>query len=198
MNFLERPSGGSVIFNGVIIQNNQKQIRELRRKVSMVFQEFNLFEMKDVLTNITLAPVLSKKMSKVEATAEAFRVLKFVGLEEKAYALPDTLSGGEKQRVAIARALAMQPQMLLMDEPTSALDPELIQEVLKVIRMLANQNVTMVIVTHQLDFAREIADRLLFMEMGQIIEEGTPEEVLRHPQKQRTLEFVQSIITNDI
>ncbi len=194
INYLEEPTSGTIEFEGKIIKNDSEQIKDLRNNVGMVFQEFNLFEMKNVLSNITLAPVLTKKMNKQEAREEANKVLKFVGLKDKIFEMPKNLSGGQKQRVAIARALAMQPKVLLLDEPTSALDPELVQEVLKVIQMLVKKKITMIIVTHQIDFAKEISDRIIFMEDGKIVEEGSPEEILVNPKKKRTKDFINSIL----
>ena len=194
INFLEEPTEGTIEFNGKIVINDRKKIEELRTNIGMVFQEFNLFERKNVLTNIITAPILTKKMTKNEAIEEAIKLLKFVGLEDKIYSMPETLSGGQKQRVAIARALAMEPKLLLLDEPTSALDPELIQEVLKVIKMLAQEKITMLIVTHQIKFVKEIADRIIFMENGKIIEEGTPSEILENPQINRTKKFLSDIL----
>ena len=150
--------------------------------------------MKNVLSNLTLAPVLTKKMSKEEAKEEAIKVLKFVGLKDKVREMPKNLSGGQKQRVAIARALMMQPKVLLLDEPTSALDPELIQEVLKVIKMLVDKKITMIIVTHQIEFAKEISDRMIFMEDGKIIEQGKPDEIMNNPKNKRTKDFINSIL----
>lgn len=194
INYLEEPTSGTIEFEGKIIKNDSEQIKDLRNNVGMVFQEFNLFEMKNVLSNITLAPILTKKMNKQEAREEANKVLKFVGLKDKIFEMPKNLSGGQKQRVAIARALAMQPKVLLLDEPTSALDPELVQEVLKVIQMLVKKKITMIIVTHQIDFAKEISDRIIFMEDGKIVEEGSPEEILVNPKKKRTKDFINSIL----
>lgn len=194
INLLEKPTNGTIEFEGKKVGDDASQIKSLRSEVGMVFQEFNLFEMKDVLSNIMLAPVLTKKMTKAEAKEEAIKVLQFVGLMDKIHAMPETLSGGQKQRVAIARALAMCPKVLLMDEPTSALDPELIQEVLKVIRMLVEERITMIIVTHQIEFAKEIADRIIFMEQGKVIEEGPPNEIFDNPKEERTREFLQSIL----
>ncbi len=194
INYLEEPSSGTIEFEGNIIKNEPKQIRDLRNNVGMVFQEFDLFEMKNVLSNLTLAPVLTKKMSKEEAKEEAIKVLKFVGLKDKVREMPKNLSGGQKQRVAIARALMMQPKVLLLDEPTSALDPELIQEVLKVIKMLVDKKITMIIVTHQIEFAKEISDRMIFMEDGKIIEQGKPDEIMNNPKNKRTKDFINSIL----
>lgn len=194
INHLEKPTYGMIEYEGIEIGDDAAQIKSLRSEIGMVFQEFNLFEMKDVLSNIMLAPVLTKKMNKAEAKEEAIKVLKFVGLMDKIHAMPNTLSGGQKQRVAIARALAMRPKVLLMDEPTSALDPELVQEVLKVIRMLAEQNISLIIVTHQIEFAKEIADRIVFMEQGKVVEEGSPDEIFENPKEERTKEFLRSIL----
>lgn len=194
INYLEEPSSGTIEFEGNIIINEPKQIKDLRNNVGMVFQEFDLFEMKNVLSNLTLAPVLNKKMGKEEAKEEAIKVLKFVGLKDKVHEMPKNLSGGQKQRVAIARALMMQPKVILLDEPTSALDPELIQEVLKVIKMLVDKKITMIIVTHQIEFAKEISNRIIFMEDGKIIEQGKPDEILNNPKNKRTKDFINSIL----
>ena len=194
INHLEKPSSGSIIFDGRIVRDTPREIRELRRDIGMVFQEFHLFEMKNVLNNLTMAPILTKRLSKQQAVEEAKKNLDFVGLTDKTYAMPNTLSGGQKQRVAIARALTMKPKVLLLDEPTSALDPELIQEVLKVIKLLAQRETTMIIVTHQIEFAKEIADRIVFMESGRIVEEGSPEEIINSPKQERTRQFLMSVL----
>lgn len=194
INYLEKPSSGTIVFEGKTIQDTPGEIRRLRRDVGMVFQEFYLFEMKNVLHNLTLAPILTRRLDRQQAIKEAKKNLEFVGLTDKIYAMPNTLSGGQKQRVAIARALTMQPKLLLLDEPTSALDPELVQEVLKVIRSLAKRETTMIIVTHQIEFAKEIADRIIFMEDGRIIEEGSPDELFNNPKEERTKQFIKSAL----
>ena len=194
INHLEKPTSGRFVFEGKIVHDTPSEIRELRRNIGMVFQEFHLFEMKNVLNNLTLAPILTKRLSKQQAIEEAKKNLDFVGLTDKIYSMPNTLSGGQKQRVAIARALTMNPKVLLLDEPTSALDPELIQEVLKVIRLLAKRETTMIIVTHQIEFAKEIADRIVFMENGRIVEEGCPEEIINNPKEKRTRHFLMSAL----
>lgn len=194
INHLEEPSSGNTVFEGRVVRDTPREIRELRRDIGMVFQEFHLFEMKNVLNNLTMAPILTKRLSKQEAIKEAKKNLDFVGLTDKTYSMPNTLSGGQKQRVAIARALTMKPKVLLLDEPTSALDPELIQEVLKVIKLLAQRETTMIIVTHQIEFAREIADRIVFMEGGRIVEEGSPEEIINSPKEERTRQFLMSVL----
>lgn len=194
INYLEKPSSGTIVFEGKTIQDTPGEIRRLRRDVGMVFQEFYLFETKNVLHNLTLAPILTRRLDRQQAIKEAKKNLEFVGLTDKMYAMPNTLSGGQKQRVAIARALTMQPKLLLLDEPTSALDPELVQEVLKVIRSLAKRETTMIIVTHQIEFAKEIADRIIFMEDGRIIEEGSPDELFNNPKEERTKQFIKSAL----
>ena len=181
INLLEMPTKGDIIIEGVSVMNNLKQIDQLRQKVGMVFQQFNLFPHKTVLENITMAPVLLKKMTKEVANATGMELLDRVGLAEKAGVYPNRLSGGQKQRVAIARALAMQPDVLLFDEPTSALDPEMVGEVLEVMKQLARNHTTMVVVTHEMGFAREVGDRILFMDGGIISEQGTPEELFGNP-----------------
>ena len=174
INQMEVPTGGEIYYKGENLCSKEADIRKFREEVGMVFQKFNLFPLKSVLGNITLAPVLTKKKSKSEAEQTAMELLKKVGLESKAHAKPDMLSGGQQQRVAIARALAMEPAALLFDEPTSALDPELVGEVLNVMRDLARDGMTMVIVTHEMAFARDVADRVIFMADGYVVEEGTP------------------------
>lgn len=193
LNLLEVPTEGHVLMEGVDITDPKTDINKLRQKMGMVFQQFNLFPHKTVLDNITLAPVKLKKMSAEQARDKALGLLRQVGLEEKANQYPNRLSGGQKQRVAIARALAMEPDVLLFDEPTSALDPELTAEVLRVIKDLAAQNMTMVIVTHAMQFARDVADRVVFMDGGRIVEEGPAEQVIDHPREQRTREFLSRI-----
>ena len=194
INLLEMPTKGDIIIEGVSVMNNLKQIDQLRQKVGMVFQQFNLFPHKTVLENITMAPVLLKKMTKEVANATGMELLDRVGLAEKAGVYPNRLSGGPKQRVAIARALAMQPDVLLFDEPTSALDPEMVGEVLEVMKQLARNHTTMVVVTHEMGFAREVGDRILFMDGGIISEQGTPEELFGNPQQPRTKEFLSKVL----
>ena len=194
INLLEMPTKGDIIIEGVSVMNNLKQIDQLRQKVGMVFQQFNLFPHKTVLENITMAPVLLKKMTKEVANATGMELLDRVGLAEKAGVYPNRLSGGQKQRVAIARALAMQPDVLLFDEPTSALDPEMVGEVLEVMKQLARNHTTMVVVTHEMGFAREVGDRILFMDGGIISEQGTPEELFGNPQQPRTKEFLSKVL----
>ena len=176
-NHLERPTGGTVQYEGNNLLDKNCDIRKFREEVGMVFQKFNLFPLKTVVQNVMMAPILTKHMNKEEAHAKALELLDKVGLKDKADVYPSTLSGGQQQRVAIARALAMKPKILFFDEPTSALDPELTGEVLKVIKSLAEMNMTMVIVTHEMNFAREISDRVIFMDQGVIAVEGTPDEV---------------------
>ena len=194
LNLLERPDGGSIFFNGVDITAEKTNIDELRAKMGMVFQHFNLFPLMTVMKNITLAPVRLKKQTKEEAEKTAMELLKRVGLEDKASAYPRQLSGGQKQRVAIARSLAMNPSIMLFDEPTSALDPEMVGEVLNVMKKLAKAGMTMVVVTHEMGFAREVADRILFMDAGCIVEEGTPDEVLKNPKQERTIAFLEKVL----
>ena len=194
INLLEMPTKGDVIIEGISVMNNLKQIDKLRQKVGMVFQQFNLFPHKTVLDNVTMAPVLLKKQTKEQARAKGIELLERVGLAEKAEVFPNRLSGGQKQRVAIARALAMEPDVLLFDEPTSALDPEMVGEVLEVMKQLARHHTTMVVVTHEMGFAREVGDRILFMDGGIISEQGTPEELFDHPQNPRTCEFLSKVL----
>ena len=194
LNCMEDPTGGSIIFNGVDIADMKVDINVHRRHMGMVFQHFNLFNHLTVLDNMTLAPVHLKLMNKEEARTEALRLLERVGLADKADAFPSQLSGGQKQRVAIARALEMKPDIMLFDEPTSALDPEMVGEVLAVMKELARDGMTMVVVTHEIGFAREVADRVIFMEGGYIVEQGTPEEVLAHPKEPRTIDFLSKVL----
>ena len=194
LNGLEEITSGNVIVDGVNIADKHININKLRENVGMVFQHFNLFANMNVLRNLTLAPVDLKKASKEEAKETALQMLDRVGLIEKANELPENLSGGQKQRVAIARALCMKPDIMLFDEPTSALDPEMIGEVLAVMKQLAADGMTMVVVTHEMGFAMEVADRVLFMDTGIIMEEGTPEEVLRNPQNPRTQDFLSKVL----
>ncbi|MBQ7563834.1 MAG: amino acid ABC transporter ATP-binding protein [Lachnospiraceae bacterium] len=194
LNRLEETTGGEVFIDGVDITEKKVNINQVRENIGMVFQHFNLFNNMNVLDNMTLAPIQLKKCSPEEARQRAREMLKKVGLEEKAESYPNQLSGGQKQRVAIARALCMQPDIMLFDEPTSALDPEMVGEVLKVMKDLAADGMTMVIVTHEMGFAREVSDRILFMDGGYIIEEGTPEELLQHPKEARTIDFLNKVL----
>jgi polar amino acid transport system ATP-binding protein len=194
LNRLENPDSGLITFEGVDITDNKCNIDLHQQKMGMVFQHFNLFPHLTVLQNITLAPVTLKLKTKQEAEEEAFKLLKRIDLLEKADAYPATLSGGQKQRIAIVRALAMNPDVMLFDEPTSALDPEMVGEVLEVMKDLARAGMTMVCVTHEMGFAREVADRVLFMYDGIILEEGTPEQVFSSPKNERTKQFLQSVL----
>ena len=194
LNLLETPTSGQIWFDGQCITDKKTDINRVRRSMGMVFQHFNLFNNKTVLGNITLAPIQLKLMNKEEANENALRLLDRIGLRDKADAYPSMLSGGQKQRVAIARALAMNPEIMLFDEPTSALDPELTCEVLKTIQQLADENMTMAIVTHEMAFAKSVSDRVLFMVDGRVEEEGTGEEVFNHPQNERTKAFLKSIL----
>ncbi|WP_090147856.1 MULTISPECIES: amino acid ABC transporter ATP-binding protein [unclassified Leucobacter] len=194
LNRLEEPSGGSVIVSGMELTSAQADINVVRQNIGMVFQHFNLFPNMTVLENIMLAPVDLKKKSKSEARAAALALLERVGLSEKADARPASLSGGQKQRVAIARALAMEPKIMLFDEATSALDPEMVGEVLQVIRDLAASGMTMVLVTHEMGFAREVCDRVVFMDEGTVIEEGAPDQVFGSPSHARTQEFLSKVL----
>ncbi len=194
LNRLEEPTGGHIFFDGVDITSKDCDINQMRRRMGMVFQQFNLFPHKTIMQNITLAPVHHKLMSKKEAEARAAELLKRVGLLEKANAYPSQLSGGQKQRIAIVRALAMNPEVMLFDEPTSALDPEMVGEVLQVMKDLAAEGMTMVVVTHEMGFAREVSDRVMFMDDGRIIEEGTPQQIFSNPQNQRTKDFLSKLL----
>ena len=194
LNRLEDITGGEVIVDGMDITDKKTDINKVRERVGMVFQLFNLFNNMNVLRNLTLAPVDLKKADKDAAQKKAIELLTRVGLADKAQAYPAQLSGGQKQRVAIARALAMNPDIMLFDEPTSALDPEMVGEVLEVMKELAADGMTMVIVTHEMGFAREVADRVLFMDGGYIVEEGTPEEVFSNPQHPRTKDFLNKVL----
>lgn len=190
LNLLEEPTGGDVILDGEKINADGVDIDQIRERLGMVFQNFNLFPHMSVLDNITLAPVKVKGQAKPEAEKEARRILGVVGLSDKAEAFPSSLSGGQKQRVAIARALAMKPEIMLFDEPTSALDPEMVGEVLAVMKDLAENGMTMVIVTHEMGFARDVADRIVFMDGGVIVEQGPAEQVIDHPREERTRAFL--------
>lgn len=194
LNLLESITSGEVLIDGVSLTDPKIDINRLRTKVGMVFQHFNLFPHKTVLENVTLGPMKVKKMPQQEAKEKALYLLKKVGLFEKADVYPDSLSGGQKQRVAIARALAMDPKVMLFDEPTSALDPELIGDVLAVMKDLAQEGMTMVVVTHEMGFAREVGDRVIFMDEGMIVEEGKPEEIFNHPKNERTKAFLSKIL----
>lgn len=194
LNKLEEIDGGHVYIDEQDIASKETDVNKLREKLGMVFQSFNLFPHLTVLQNITLAPVQLNKMSKSEAEEKAFKLLEKVGLREKANEYPEKLSGGQKQRVAIARALAMEPEIMLFDEPTSALDPEMVGEVLQVMKDLAKEGMTMVVVTHEMGFAREVADRVLFMADGYIVEEDTPENIFTNPKNDRTKDFLGKVL----
>ena len=194
LNRLESITSGTVVVDGNHIDDKKININKVRENIGMVFQHFNLFNNMNVLDNMTLAPIQLKKASKSEAEETARALLKRVDLEEKADAYPAQLSGGQKQRVAIARALCMNPEIMLFDEPTSALDPEMVGEVLQVMQQLAKEGMTMVVVTHEIGFAREVADRVIFMDGGYIVEEGTPEEVILNPKESRTKSFLDKVL----
>ena len=194
LNLLETPTSGEIIFEGQSITDEKCDINKIRQKMGMVFQHFNLFPNMTILKNITLAPVRTGLMNKEEAEKEARELLKRVGLEDKAGSYPAQLSGGQKQRIAIVRALCMKPEVMLFDEPTSALDPEMVGEVLDVMKELAKSGMTMVCVTHEMGFAREVADRVLFMDGGKIVEEGTPQQIFGNPQEQRTKDFLNKVL----
>lgn len=194
LNQLEVATSGTIIVDGNDVTDKHTDINKVRENIGMVFQHFNLFPHKTVLENIMLAPVELKLMTKEEAKDKGMQLLKRVGMELKADAYPSQLSGGQKQRVAIARALAMNPDVMLFDEPTSALDPEMVGEVLSVMQELAAEGMTMVVVTHEIGFAREVADRIVFMDGGYIVEQGTPEEVISHPKEARTIDFLNKVL----
>ena len=194
LNLLEQPTRGNIWFNGTNIMNKKQNIALYRQKIGMVFQHFNVFPHLTVMENITLAPVLEKRVPKADADAKALSLLERVGLEDKAFEYPTRLSGGQKQRLAIVRALAMEPEAILFDEPTSALDPEMVKEVLDVIKSLSDSGMTTLIVTHEMGFAREVSDRVLFIADGIIAEEGTPEEVFSHPKNERTISFLSKVL----
>ncbi len=194
LNLLETPTAGTVTVEGTDITNPKVNINKHREKMGMVFQHFNLFPHMTILRNMTLAPMKILKKSKTEAEAKAMELLTRVGLAERANAYPSQLSGGQKQRIAIVRALCMEPQVMLFDEPTSALDPEMVGEVLDVMKQLANEGMTMVVVTHEMGFAREVADRVLFMDEGVIVEEGTPDQIFSNPQNPRTKDFLNKVL----
>ena len=194
LNLLELPTGGQILFDGVDITDKNCNINLHRQKMGMVFQHFNLFPHMTILKNMTIAPMQLLHKSKEDAEKTALELLSRVGLADRANAYPSQLSGGQKQRVAIVRALAMQPEVMLFDEPTSALDPEMVGEVLEVMKELANSGMTMVVVTHEMGFAREVADRVLFMADGKLIEEGTPEEIFSHPKSPRLQDFLAKVL----
>ena len=194
LNLLEEPTSGEIIFEGKNITDKNNDINKTREKMGMVFQHFNLFPHKTVLENITLAPIKVKGIKAEDANKKAIELLKLIGLEDKKDAYPASLSGGQKQRIAIARSLAMEPDVLLFDEPTSALDPEMVGEVLNVMKDLAKKGMTMVVVTHEIGFAREVGDRILFIDGGKILEEGTPEEILNNPKNDRTKDFLSKVL----
>ena len=194
LNLLEQPTGGQILFEGQDITDPQCDINKVRQQMGMVFQQFNLFPHLTIMKNITLAPMKLKGMKKDEAEARAMALLKRVGLEEKALNYPRQLSGGQQQRIAIVRALAMNPKVMLFDEPTSALDPEMVGEVLEVMTQLAHEGMTMVVVTHEMGFARQVADHVIFMDGGYIVEQGTPEAVLDNPQQPRTQDFLRKVL----
>ncbi|WP_125982310.1 amino acid ABC transporter ATP-binding protein [Loigolactobacillus iwatensis] len=194
LNKLEDPTAGQIVIDGHDISNKNTNMNHVREKIGMVFQHFNLFPNLTVLENITLAPIELKKMTKQKAEATAHDLLKNVGLDEKANAYPASLSGGQEQRVAIARALEMQPDIMLFDEPTSALDPEMVGDVLDVMKNLAKQGMTMIVVTHEMGFAKEVADRVVFMADGHIMEEGRPADLFDHPKNPRTQDFLRKVL----
>ena len=194
LNLLEEPSAGSITFDGVEITSPKTDIDKVRRQMGMVFQHFNLFPNMTILKNIALAPVRTGLMTQAEANEKAMQLLKRVGLEEKANAYPNQLSGGQKQRIAIVRALAMNPKVMLFDEPTSALDPEMVGEVLNVMKELAADGMTMVVVTHEMGFAREVGNRVLFMDGGKILEQGSPAQVFGNPQNARLKDFLSKVL----
>jgi len=194
LNLLEYPTAGKISLEEVDVTDPKSNINLHRQKMGMVFQHFNLFPHMTVLANMTLAPVKLKKISKENAEKKALELLKLVGLEDRAYAYPNQLSGGQKQRVAIVRALCMQPEVMLFDEPTSALDPEMVGEVLDVMRKLADEGMTMLVVTHEMRFAREVANRIIFMDEGKILEQGTPEEIFDAPKSERLRSFLAKVL----
>ena len=194
LNLLEQPTSGQIIFDGTDIMGKGVDINKIRQQMGMVFQQFNLFPHLSIMDNITLAPIQLKLMGAEQARDEALRLLKIVNLSEKADAYPGQLSGGQKQRIAIVRSLALKPKMMLFDEPTSALDPEMVGEVLEVMKGLADDGMTMAVVTHEMGFAREVATRIFFVDQGQILEQGTPEQVFDHPKHARTQEFLSKVL----
>lgn len=194
INLLEQPTGGAILFEGKDIVNSKIKIEDIRKNACMVFQHFNLFANMTVLENMTYAPRVVNGLSKQEAKEKAMKLLAKVNLSDKANEYPSRLSGGQKQRVAIARALAMEPKVLLLDEPTSALDPEMVKEVLDVIKQLANTGITMVLVTHEMGFAKDVSDTVYFMDGGYLIESGTPDQVFNHPKTERAKKFLASVL----
>ncbi|WP_379128711.1 amino acid ABC transporter ATP-binding protein [Paenibacillus sp. sgz500958] len=194
LNLLEQPQGGEILIEGTSLMDKNTRINDIRTELGMVFQQFNLFPHKKVIENIMLAPVQVRKWTPDKARQKALELLDKVGLSEKAEVYPASLSGGQAQRVAIARALAMEPKIMLFDEPTSALDPEMVGEVLAVMKDLAAEGMTMVVVTHEMGFAREVGDRVLFMEQGSVVEEGTPEQIFGNPQQERTQVFLSKVL----
>jgi polar amino acid transport system ATP-binding protein len=194
LNLLETPTSGKIIFEDQDITDKKVNINKIREKMGMVFQSFNLFPHKTVIENLTIAPTKVKGISQQQATEKGMELLNKVGLAEKANVYPSSLSGGQKQRIAIARALAMEPDVMLFDEPTSALDPEMVGEVLNVMKDLANEGMTMVVVTHEMGFAREVGDRIFFMDQGKILEQGTPEEIFKNPKNPRTIDFLSKVL----
>ncbi len=194
LNQLEVATAGTILVDGNDVTDKHIDINKVRENIGMVFQHFNLFDHKTVLENIMMAPVELKKMTKEEAKAKGMQLLKRVGMDSKADCYPSQISGGQKQRVAIARALAMNPKIMLFDEPTSALDPEMVGEVLAVMKELASEGMTMIVVTHEIGFAREVADRVIFMDDGYIVEQGTPQEVILNPKEPRTIDFLNKVL----
>ncbi len=194
LNLLETPSSGEIVFDGVSMTDPRTDINRMRQKMGMVFQHFNLFPNMTILKNCTLAPMRTGKYGKAEAEAKAMQLLERVGLSDKAQAYPAQLSGGQKQRVAIVRALCMEPDVLLFDEPTSALDPEMVGEVLDVMKRLAQQGMTMVVVTHEMGFAREVADRVVFLDGGKLLEQGEPSQIFGQPQNERLRSFLAKVL----
>lgn len=194
LNLLEEPTSGSIIFEGVDITNKKIDINKHRQKMGMVFQHFNLFPHKTILENMTLAPIEVKKVPAAQAKEKAMQLLERVGLADRAEAYPIQLSGGQKQRIAIVRALCMEPDVMLFDEPTSALDPEMVGEVLDVMKELAREGMTMVVVTHEMGFAREVGNRVLFMDEGKLVEEGSPEDIFEHPKSERLQDFLSKVL----
>jgi len=194
LNRLEEPTGGQVIVDGFDIMDKKSDINRIRENIGMVFQQFNLFPHLSVMENIMMAPIDRKKMDKAAAAQKAQQLLEKVGLSDKANAYPAQLSGGQQQRVAIARALAMEPDIMLFDEPTSALDPEMVGEVLAVMKQLAKDGMTMIVVTHEMGFAREVSDRVVFMDGGVVVEVGKPSEIFSHPREQRTIDFLNKVL----
>ncbi|MBU5312789.1 amino acid ABC transporter ATP-binding protein [Tissierella carlieri] len=194
LNLLENPSSGDIMFEGKSITDKNTDINKVREKMGMVFQQFNLFPHLTVLENITIAPIKVKNITSKEAEKIAMSLLKRIGLEDKAYNYPNQLSGGQKQRIAIIRALAMSPDLMLFDEPTSALDPEMVGEVLDVMQSLAKDGMTMIVVTHEMGFAKEVGDRVIFMDDGRIVETGTPDKIFNNPEHPRTQDFLRKVI----